>query len=608
MKKLVFLFIFFSTLAFGANECVVCHKGIEDIRDRNSTMMKEILKVADKAGHKGNDCIVCHGGNPYNKSKEYGHKGSITYFKENKGPKDFYSSPTDPLVNENTCGMCHETQVHAQYSTMMMDIKVFDNNETNSSQSPIIGTKKYIEYMDRLSQKEPDAFKEKSYKHKKSIHNKAKGCATCHIPFAKDGLYKGDDVRISKSTPWHISTHQIQSSSKVTVHADDNNYTGIPLDTCAKCHSSKKFTALSYQGMMKINSKHHLNMQEDIHFRRGMLCQDCHTSNDVHGSGYKTNENLAAVEIECQDCHGTTKKYPWELPLGFSDEFNASTAMPKARGVSKDVAKYLKQGFVADSEDGYLLSARANPLPNVVKKENTVLVYLANGKFIELQPLKLLKKENDLSKEALVAMDSVDAHTNKLECYTCHTKWAPQYYKGKRNTFMRWEEPSLAQNGEGRISPVIPKGNKSITLHTHNISEDARSCESCHTSEKSLGLGLGGLKDDFTKTADVKSNFKLASVLDKKQFSKLDRRDSCLSCHSVIPEGTLAVSAMVHAAEMAEISIDNKMHNNIINKIFYVGTWAQVSGAGFVLLLFMYIIYVNFIKKKPINPRNEGWK
>ncbi|MCW8837190.1 MAG: cytochrome C, partial [Thiovulaceae bacterium] len=313
MKKLVFLFIFFSTLAFGANECVVCHKGIEDIRDRNSTMMKEILKVADNAGHAGNDCIVCHGGNPYNKSKEYGHKGSIKYFKENKGPKDFYPSPTDPHVNKNTCGMCHESHVSAQYSSMMIDIRV-DVNETNSTLKPqaIMGSKKYIEYMQKLSEKEPNAFKEKfEKKHNKHSQNIAKGCATCHIPYAKDWLYKGGDVRLSKKEPKHLLTHQIQSSRNIKINTEDNNYSGLPVQTCVKCHSDKKFTALSYQGLMSTGNKHHLNMQEDIHFKRGMLCQDCHTSSDMHGSGFATNENLAAVEIECQDCHGTTKKYPW---------------------------------------------------------------------------------------------------------------------------------------------------------------------------------------------------------------------------------------------------------------------------------------------------------
>jgi nitrate reductase cytochrome c-type subunit len=76
------------------NQCITCHKGIEDIRDRKSGMMKAILKIANKAGHKGNDCIVCHGGNPTEaKDKNKAHLGTPEYFEFEKGPKEFYPAP-----------------------------------------------------------------------------------------------------------------------------------------------------------------------------------------------------------------------------------------------------------------------------------------------------------------------------------------------------------------------------------------------------------------------------------------------------------------------------------------------------------------------------------
>lgn len=51
-----------------------------------------------------------------------------------------------------------------------------------------------------------------------------------------------------------------------------------------------------------------------------MLCQDCHTTVDMHGDGNLPGTTLAQVEIECEDCHGTTGKFPWELPLGRGEE------------------------------------------------------------------------------------------------------------------------------------------------------------------------------------------------------------------------------------------------------------------------------------------------
>ncbi len=47
---------------------------------------------------------------------------------------------------------------------------------------------------------------------------------------------------------------------------------------------------------------------KDIHAEKGMHCVDCHFSQDVHGDGNVYAEYQAAVEIKCQDCHGTVQE------------------------------------------------------------------------------------------------------------------------------------------------------------------------------------------------------------------------------------------------------------------------------------------------------------
>ncbi|WP_457745438.1 multiheme c-type cytochrome [Sulfurimonas sp.] len=803
MKKTVLLLVFVSTFLFGANQCIVCHKGIEDIRDRNSSMMQEILKVADKAGHAGNDCIVCHGGNPKSKSRKYAHRGTVKYFKTHKGPKEYYPAPASSWINQNTCGMCHPNQVASQMNSLMMTEQgkiqgamwsfgakegythVNGNYKTKNPDDPHkrLGTDTYRKYMQKLSKMEPQGFPSEmkelpaaptakeiekdpslavyTYLRQECLrcHTGSKGrykrgdfrgigCASCHVPYSNEGFYEGHDRAIKKKERGHMLSHQIQSSRKVKVHINDVNYSGVPVETCSTCHNRGKRIGVSYQGLMeteyqatfdkeghgqpKLHTKRYLHMKEDVHYQKGMLCQDCHTSNDLHGDGFLAGANLGAVEIECQDCHGTTKKYPWELPIGYSDEFSTKEASGEARGVAQDLAKYLKQGYVPkDKGDGYILSARGNPLPKAIKKGNKIIMHLASGKDIELKPLKLLKEEERLSKKALIAMDVVSAHTEDMECYTCHATWAPQCYGchvkvdysgGKQNpdflkashdhdihgttggmrdlkkylvdgkvtetrSYLRWENPALAQNGEGRITPVIPGCQTTITVigkdgkallqnhifkipnvegagdegqnaidmapvQPHTIQKEARSCESCHTSDKALGLGVGGgklnadpskttimdlmsadgqivpkkvdeqipaipnLKHDYSQFVDengtqlmtVGHHWKLSGALNKEQRSKLDRRGVCLSCHVDIPEGNLAVSAMTHIAEMAEIEIDNKEHQGILNKILNLGAVVQIVGAGVMVLLLFYIIYTVFIKKKSINPRNRGWK
>lgn len=422
------------------------------------------------------------------------------------------------------------------------------------------------------------------------------GCASCHIPYSNDGYYEGGDAAIDKNTSGHLLVHSIQSTrdAKVTVHGV--TYSGVPVETCSTCHNRGKRIGVSYQGLMEteyqgpwdgngsaqplLHTKRYLHMANDVHYQKGMLCQDCHTSGDLHGDGFLSGANLGAVEIECQDCHGTTKAYPWELPLGYGDEF---TKIPKhgvARGVATSIAAYLKKGSVESAPEGYLLSARGNPLVHTQRRGNRVVMHLASGRDITLTPLKALKNEGKLSTEALTAMDGIFAHTQKMECYTCHATWAPQCYGchvkidysgGKQNVdylaashdhdlrgrtgemrdlkaylvdgkvtetraYLRWEDPPLSVNGEGRVSPTIPGCQVNLTVigpdgkalvenkiakipnvegageagqnainmapvQPHTITKRARDCESCHGDPKAAGYGEdhGRLRADQTR-------------------------------------------------------------------------------------------------------------
>ena len=784
MKRL-YLLILTSIIAY-SNSCIKCHSGISHIRDRNSKMMREILDIANRAGAKGNDCVVCHGGNPNSEDKNISHSGTLKYFLNHKGPKDFYPSPTSQWININTCGMCHMEQVKSQWTSLMNTeagkihgalwgfgakegykhyMSNFDLNNTHKR----LGTKTYQEYMKALSKKESQAFPTKmrtipeaptadevekdpslsvyTYLRQECLrcHTGGKGrsrrgdyrgmgCASCHIPYSNEGFYEGNDTSIPHNERGHLLTHQIQSSRDVKVNIHGVKYSGIPVETCTTCHNRGKRIGVSYQGLMeteykatfdnegnpqpKLHTKRYLHLTEDIHYSKGMLCQDCHTSNDMHGDGFMTGANLGAVEIECQDCHGTTKKYPWELPLGYSDEFSMREKRGKARGVTKTLADYLKKGSIPkDIKDGFLLSARGNPLTKAIKDGNKIIMHLSSGKDITLKPLKLLKEEGKLSKKALVAMDKIEAHNSKLECYTCHATWAPQCYgchvkidysKGEQNpdylkaskyhdvhgntgekslkdflidgkvtetrSYLRWENPALSINGEGRVSPTIPgcqttitvigkdgkallenyifkipnvegagkEGQNAITMsqvQPHTISKKARSCESCHTSKKALGMGINGgkyfsdqsrktiidlmsadrrvlpkrvdeqipsipnLKHDYsvmidengTQVQTVDNHWRLANPLPKDIRDKLDRQGVCLSCHETIPKGDLAISAMSHIADMAGVKIDNRTHRDILNKSIKISAWIQIL---IPILSILAILFWIFRKKK----------
>jgi len=346
------------------------------------------------------------------------------------------------------------------------------------------------------------------------------GCSACHMPYGNEGIYEGSDPTIDKKEHGHMLVHMMQGSREAKVKTPSGaEFSGIHPETCNSCHNRGKRIGVSYVGLMeqpygsplqtggKSQSKHHgkryKHIKEDLHFEAGMTCQDCHTSVDMHGDGTLFGTTLGQVEIECSDCHGTNDKYPWELSVGFGEKFKIET--PEGpRGMAQDLPYYMTQGTVYPKEDGYLLTTRGNPLGNVVKVKGTnkAIAHLASGKDLEV-PLLKYKAQTDTykSKEAHVAMGEVKAHMEKLECYSCHSDWAPQCYgchikvdytpgksktdwiasgashfkngetsesvlgtKGKKlfgkasetRSYLRWEDPILGINGEGLVTPVMP--------------------------------------------------------------------------------------------------------------------------------------------------------
>jgi hypothetical protein len=424
------------------------------------------------------------------------------------------------------------------------------------------------------------------------------GCAACHIPYSNEGLYEGTDPSIPKDKKGHPLVHSIQSSREAKVVVNGKVYSGIPHETCASCHNRGKRVGVSFQGLMefpygtpftetggkmpKLHTKYYMYIKDDAHHalksregnpEGGLLCQDCHSTTAVHGNGNITGTTLANIEIECTDCHGTPTKYPWELPLGWGDEFGAELDRDKPRGLA---SKPLETQHIFNTwyppKDGYLLTARGNPFGNVVLTGDKVIVHSASGLDFEVPTLNSLRLNNTWQNPgaAIASMVKIEKHMEKLECYACHSAWAPQCYgchvkvdysgkktstdwiasgnrqfpdghtaESKRNGsavkgpgtaseargYLRWENPVLGINGEGRVTPIIPgcqqittvigpdgetlvqnkiwrtpanlensgpEGQRGIDMapaQPHTVAREARTCASCHADSKALGYG-----------------------------------------------------------------------------------------------------------------------
>ncbi|HEC66054.1 MAG TPA: cytochrome C [bacterium] len=316
---------------------------------------------------------------------------------------------------------------------------------------------------------------------------RAGGCSACHVLYTNDGYYEGNDPTIRQDEPGHMMKHEITIK--------------IPATQCTHCHTRGKRIGTTFVGAFEYDyktdnlavpfnekgehqellfTKDYIKVREDAHFEKGMECVDCHTSIDVHGDGNIYPSTLYQVEIQCADCHGTPEKYPWELPVGYG----TPVTLEGERGIYKD-----ELGIE------YLLTSRGNARANLKKQgKEVILTSFFSGKDHEVPLLKEKKlMGNWKTKQGEVSMATINQHLDKLECYACHSTWAPQCfgchikydrrkigtdwittalrhdpYSGKQTItktpgdiyenrgFMRWEEPILGINIKGKVTPVIP--------------------------------------------------------------------------------------------------------------------------------------------------------
>ncbi|MGD8961090.1 MAG: hypothetical protein PVH43_01175, partial [Desulfobacterales bacterium] len=250
--------------------------------------------------------------------------------------------------------------------------------------------------------------------------------------------------------------HSIQSTRKTKVVANGIVYSGIPHETCVSCHNRGKRIGVSFQGLMefpygspftddgkkqpKLHTKFYQFIKDDVHHQLksregnpegGLLCQDCHTTTSMHGNGNITGTLLANVEIECSDCHGTATQYPWELPLGWGDEFDQDLSNAPPRGTTAELLPNQSKFATAyPGKSGFMLTARGNPFGNVVRDGDKVIVHSAGGLDFEVPTLKSIHLQDKWqNKDAAIAAKIITpGHIQKLECYGCHSSWAPQCY------------------------------------------------------------------------------------------------------------------------------------------------------------------------------------
>lgn len=439
-------------------------------------------------------CASCHLGNIHSKDKKTAHKG-------------MFLIPGNLQNADQTCATanCHSKELDRIQKSLMttnsgiisVDKKLFGEFKPSDS----------LFHIEHLGQTAAD------------IHLKNK-CATCHLGNEKEHYSAVNELsRGGGCLACHLNYNGIKPNIKDQIHPQIN--LNVDNTKCFGCHSRSGRIATNYEGWSETllqpnevkNSKNHRILldgrvfekaPEDVHHKAGMLCIDCHISQEIMGDGKKYKHQADALKISCEDCHTQGKSNQTKALMDYISALD-----------------YGLRGYKHSSENVLATKKGSIPLVNTYKddKGNAFLVS------------KISKKELSIKKAC-----PRDAVHQKVSCSMCHTAWAPTCigchtdYDPKvinaDKTLGRWIEhvaefgyapPTIGVKKIGKIKEFVPaipgmimtldkssfKGNKKGSNQkfvrwyapnaAHTTSKSVRNCASCHINSQALGFGKGTL-------------------------------------------------------------------------------------------------------------------
>ena len=173
-------------------------------------------------------------------------------------------------------------------------------------------------------------------------------------------------------------------------------------------------TRISDEDPNKLAKSVHL---EDIHLQQGMHCVDCHFLQDAHGNGKLYGETRNAIEIGCEDCHGTISHKATLITSGSAAAGDASSNLARYRTPFGDQRFYWRDGR---------LYQRSNLEKDKEWEVVQVLDTITPGNPHYSEKSRYAKT---IQKDGVSWGGSLDdlshlAHNDKsMTCYACHTSW-----------------------------------------------------------------------------------------------------------------------------------------------------------------------------------------
>ena len=489
--------------------CLFCHAGTTGLSPSHQP---------DAVG-----CSSCHLGNPFSLDKTIAHRGLVLI-------------PGNLDTAARTCGgNCHPAiveRVNRSIMTSMRGVIAVDRSTFGEAHGDAAPTPA------ALGDSPADT-------HLRQL------CASCHLGVPKRELGPiGEQSRGGGCNACHLVYSQFASrwlsEYKRDKHALSSAGGGrmvhpdlsvrVSNDHCFGCHSRSGRVSTSYEGWGEASretppprdratraladGRVFLREQPDVHFEKGMLCVDCHTSREVMGDGREHDRKHGQLSIACEDCHAArllTARH--------------NRADDESRRILNVLGRFQpKASAVVTRRNGEMLTATVmdgRGRPALKAKRSGVTMDLK-------QPA-----DTCVAGGAHERLSCISCHSAwSSRCSSCHTAFDPETpafdHVLEREVRGSWAEtaggfeaapPTLGirivkdPSGKRRevIDPFVPgmvltvKGAdlagradpttfRRLYARTfpHTVSARGRSCVSCHNDPVAVGYGSGALR--YTRT------------------------------------------------------------------------------------------------------------
>jgi hypothetical protein len=316
------------------------------------------------------------------------------------------------------------------------------------------------------------------------------------------------------------------------------------MTACLKCHNSNHVGA-DYVGLFekdfdrgfrtpfvdgkqppRIYGAEHHRLAPDIHFRAGMTCMDCHTLDEIHGTGDLPASPYPAISITCESCH-VRGDHPavMKQPDGtFVLIRGADRRIPRWKADSMPHSVQAHRDRVRCSACHALWSFQDYGLHLMLEERADYWKWATNAAQNDPQVQAILEKNVG------TFVDPIPPQTGSkpakpMEKWTLPrtTDWLSgesrpgAWFRGY--TTRRWERPPLGMDHKGRISvmrpmyqyvvshvdaqdnllldreiPTMGSGKPALVWNPytpHTIAKIGRQCHECHGDPKAVGLGEG---------------------------------------------------------------------------------------------------------------------